>query len=1255
MLTALPGNGKMEPVEPDSGPESGVEQISEEEEEELHPEDNGVVQPERSQDRQEDADGVSAEEPGMEQNPAEHNAPESPEAPFVEGMQAENSDDKEEGEAVPTEDPGERLIPTEQEVMEAMKEDVTEVTEQEVSGTTEQEISGATEQEVLETTEQEVLGAVKQEVLETTEQEFSGAMKQEVLETTEQEVLGAMEQEVLETTEQEVSGAVKQEVLETTEQEVLGAMEQEVLQAMEQEVLGFTDQEVIETMEQEVSGVMEQEVSEVTESFFGEEKSEEVSSDQVEVDNRPPKLPDMEQPKIDSPSRSRTSSVASTPRSALSVHMEICAESGDAAVAISTPYSDSAFQQFSQHLSRLGDEEENESLQYADEQAEIEGSEETEEETQLIVLDPEHPLMRRFQAALKNYLSKQMEKVTMELQELTVATKQGKVQREQLGVVLYGVQQQLARLQMELEKNHDRHSQIAVVRRQLEEELQDIRHVYKKTCQSTEDERKKVSVMQTEVENLALRLFYMQNMDQDVRDDISVMKRAVKKAEADRIQAEVEKKKQDLLVDRLTRNAHELQEQIALYEAQFIAQAEDTKITRQAVSEACMEIQTINMEKKQLMLQWDSSLTGMKRRDEAYSAMQEALRLSRHQLKSLETEIQVYKKSVTKEEERNELLARILNRSENDANMSKKLIAQSQAKQDALKVEFTTYTRTLHETEQALGRASSDRAAQMNELQAIGKEMEKETEARQELENQIMAKLQDQLMSSKAAKYYSQLASKLHKKKLDLELHFSKVENEAAQIILDITHTGCRLSVLRKTFSELDKEMKRLNDLISCSESEIAKRNLLIERKQGLINLSNKKMDLMISQLGGQELGPLEVEINRVTKQIEEYNSEVMTQQKYWLRLQKELVKLTQEREEQLASLDMLKKQITIMQQKKVRTENEIQQEKNEQKDIERHMRNMANDLTKLNMLINKNSHSWEELQHGNTIMENEFVRSLKAAERESIEMQEKLDRLHEEKERLLNSLVEAEHQIMLWEKKIQLAKEMRAAVDSDTGQGEIRAMRTEIHRMQVRYSQLTKQQEKMIRDMEATVSRRETIMIRGEGQSKMDKKYFTKKDFHHKTQELRKKIKDTQKNAEDCNRTIMELENTQQSLSINLLEKQQHVSSLQAESDVLDADVERLQDKKRWNLSEIVAYQTRQKHLQAVKDGKYTPLCRTKQVLQKEQRKQQDRLHTINVIIHQIQQEYPQYQRVLCWLSQALDSRLGSQEAEQAEAQNQI
>jgi hypothetical protein len=62
--------------------------------------------------------------------------------------------------------------------------------------------------------------------------------------------------------------------------------------------------------------------------------------------------------------------------------------------------------------------------------------------------------------------------------------------------------------------------------------------------------------------------------------------------------------------------------------------------------------------------------------------------------------------------------------------------------------------------------------------------------------------------------------------------------------------------------------------------------------------------------------------------------------------------------------------------------------------------------------------------------------------------------------------------QIMLWEKKTQLARETRAAVDSEVGQGEIKAMKAEIHRMTVRHTQLMKMQEKMIQDMEKAVSR---------------------------------------------------------------------------------------------------------------------------------------------------------------------------------------
>lgn len=45
---------------------------------------------------------------------------------------------------------------------------------------------------------------------------------------------------------------------------------------------------------------------------------------------------------------------------------------------------------------------------------------------------------------------------------------------------------------------------------------------------------------------------------------------------------------------------------------------------------------------------------------------------------------------------------------------------------------------------------------------------------------------------------------------------------------------------------------------------------------------------------------------------------------------------------------------------------------------------------------------------------------------------------------------VACRRQIMLWEKKTQLIKETRSAVDSEVGQGDIQMMKAEIHRMEV-------------------------------------------------------------------------------------------------------------------------------------------------------------------------------------------------------------
>ena len=97
--------------------------------------------------------------------------------------------------------------------------------------------------------------------------------------------------------------------------------------------------------------------------------------------------------------------------------------------------------------------------------------------------------------------------------------------------------------------------------------------------------------LQGEVENLALRLFYMENAKEDVRSDIAVMRRAAEKVESEVSKAESEKQKQDLYVDRLIERVDKLKEEIAMYEAQIIAQGEETRAAKEALMEAHMEME----------------------------------------------------------------------------------------------------------------------------------------------------------------------------------------------------------------------------------------------------------------------------------------------------------------------------------------------------------------------------------------------------------------------------------------------------------------------------------------------------------------------------------------------------------------------------------------------------------------------------------------------------------------------------------------
>lgn len=157
-----------------------------------------------------------------------------------------------------------------------------------------------------------------------------------------------------------------------------------------------------------------------------------------------------------------------------------------------------------------------------------------------------------------------------------------------------------------------------------------------------------------------------------------------------------------MIVNRLEEKEARLKEDISLYEWQLNNQLKESKAARTALDEAKMESEAIEKEKNQLMQNWTSCLIGMKRRDEAYSQMNEAIRAQKQKFDSTMAEIDSYKKSINKEQETNESLTVMTNNRKSQIKFLEKAIKSNKDKLDLLQQEYSAYSRALKETENVL-------------------------------------------------------------------------------------------------------------------------------------------------------------------------------------------------------------------------------------------------------------------------------------------------------------------------------------------------------------------------------------------------------------------------------------------------------------------------------------------------------------------------------------------------------------------------
>ncbi len=279
----------------------------------------------------------------------------------------------------------------------------------------------------------------------------------------------------------------------------------------------------------------------------------------------------------------------------------------------------------------------------------------------LAALPPDHPLLRRAQEALHRQLAEQKLRLQEELRERKKALKVGaggwwvlhmlgmavatpappspalppplssphttplqdaKQRREDVGVELYGFQQQLAKLQLALERAGDAHTAAAAQRAEADGQLAALRAEVAAAEAAAVAEEARAEELQSQLDGLAATLLAVQRHNEAAAGELAVAKRQAYATEGAVTAAEAAKAQQDFLIDGMQQQLRRLGRAAALQAEALEAQRREAAAAREYLAAALAGMEGVAYEKKQLLGQWRSALRAMGQRDTALEVRQ---------------------------------------------------------------------------------------------------------------------------------------------------------------------------------------------------------------------------------------------------------------------------------------------------------------------------------------------------------------------------------------------------------------------------------------------------------------------------------------------------------------------------------------------------------------------------------------------------------------------------------------------------------
>ncbi|CAH1388927.1 unnamed protein product [Nezara viridula] len=356
------------------------------------------------------------------------------------------------------------------------------------------------------------------------------------------------------------------------------------------------------------------------------------------------------------------------------------------------------------------------------------------------------------------------------------------------------------------------------------------------------------------------------------------------------------------------------------------------------------------------------------------------------------------------------------------------------------------------------------------------------------LEKAYMEKLIYRDTAGKMVTHVNDLILKMVEEHKNKELKMYKLENQLAKEMVELEilkgslkETELELESANTNVNQLDSNYGKIeNNIMKLINKEYELKSSVAVKKKNLENLEKSWANKTYLD------SPLVIKKRKLSENITRLEQSIEEKEEVWLEFQEGCLRASNKRQKQLERINFLRKQVIMMEGTLERLDKNLNEQKREFHQVLNSLENHRRKICALQVAELKQGKMRQQAEENTRELEESFINLLKNLEAESMALQQEVWELEEENEKKVQTTDMLQRELLEWNKKYSMAIDLRKEIEEEKQKGgEIAAMKQEIHRMEIRFSNLRKVEERLTNDLELCLSRRDSIIDSAEAREK--------------------------------------------------------------------------------------------------------------------------------------------------------------------------